>query len=93
MCDASAVDARPVDPRDTHWEVSSPMYRVYFWRQRPGGYESDEFELRGAPDVREVLSWAEQRAEGRIFTVYALVDALGERGLVQVAGVDPTASS
>jgi hypothetical protein len=88
------MDCRPVDPRDTRWELSSPVYRVYFWLRLPqGGYASDEFELRGASDVREVLSWAEQRAEDRTFTVYALVDAPGERGLVQLAGVDPTAST
>jgi hypothetical protein len=87
------MDARPVDPRDTEWEVSSPAYRVYFWRQRSGGYESEEFQLEGATEVGEVLGWAEERAEARTFTVYAVVDALGERGLVQLAGIDPTASS
>ena len=30
------LDARLVDPRDIRWEVSSPTYRVYFWR-RVGG--------------------------------------------------------
>jgi hypothetical protein len=87
------MNARPADPRDTKWEVSSPAYRVYFWRRRSGGYETEEFELDGATDVAEVLGWAEQRAEARTFTVYVVVDALGERGLVQLAGVDPTASS
>ena len=86
------MDARLVDPRDIEWEVLSPAYRVYFWRRRPGGYESEEFQLDGATDVAEVLGWAEQRAEARTFTVYAVVDALGELGLVQLAGVDPTAS-
>jgi hypothetical protein len=87
------MDARPVDPRDPEWEVSSPSYRVYFWRPRSGGYESEEFQLEGTTDVAEVLGWAEERAEGRTFTVYAVVDALGERGLVQLAGIDPTASA
>jgi len=35
---------------------------------------------------------SEGKAKGRTFTLYVLVDA-GERGLVQLAGVDPTASS
>jgi hypothetical protein len=48
--------------------------------------------LTGASDVGEVLAWAEGRAEGRAFAVYVLVDALGEVGLVQLAGLDPTAS-
>jgi hypothetical protein len=88
------LDARPVDPRDTRWEVSSPTYCVYFWRRVGGGYHSEEFQLSGASDVREVLGWAEERAEGRTFTAYALVEnALGEPGLVQLAGVDPTAGT
>jgi hypothetical protein len=57
-----------------------------------GGYHSEEFELSGASDVREVLGWAEEGAEDRTFTVYALVSCRGELGLVQLAGVDPTAS-
>jgi hypothetical protein len=61
---------------------ASPSYRVYFWRQLAhGGYESDEFELRDAVDVREVLGWAEEKAEGRTFTLYVLVE-IPERGLV-----------
>jgi hypothetical protein len=86
------LDARPVDPRDIRWEVSSPTYRVYFWRRVGGGYRSEEFQLSGASDVRDVLSWAEERAEGSTFTVYALLEIRGELGLVQLAGVDPTAS-
>jgi hypothetical protein len=87
------LDARLVDPRDTRWEVSSPTYRVYFWRRVGGGYHSEEFQLSGASDIRDVLAWAEERAEGRTFTVYALVNALGELGLVQLADVDPTAGT
>jgi hypothetical protein len=37
-----------------------------------GGYHSEEFELRGAAGIGEVLGWAEGRAEGRTFTVYRL---------------------
>ena len=88
------LDARLVDPRDIRWEVSSPTYRVYFWRRVGGGYHSEEFQLSGASDVREVLAWAERRAEGRTFTAYALVENVrGEPGLVQLAGVDPTAGT
>jgi hypothetical protein len=87
------MEARPVDPRDTEWEVDRPTYRVYFWRGQPrGGYASEEFELRGAADVHEVLSWAEQRAEGRLVTIYAVRDGADGRGLIRLAGVDPTAS-
>jgi hypothetical protein len=60
------LDAVPVDPRDIRWEVSSPTYRVYFWRRVGGGYHSEEFQLSGASDVREVLAWAERnRKAGR----------------------------
>jgi hypothetical protein len=84
------VHARPVDPRDTRWEVSTPSYRVYFWeRQGVGGYRSDEFELDGS-DVDEVLRWANERAGGRTFVVYAALTRGGEPGLVRLAGIDPT---
>ena len=81
-----------MDPRDTRWEVDSPAYRVYLWRPRGNGWESQEFELRNALDAREALDWANREAgSDRIFTLYALVEQGGERGLVRLAGVDPTA--
>jgi hypothetical protein len=86
------VDIRPVDPRDIEWEASSPAYRVYFWREDSrGGYASEEFQLDGATDVHEVLTWVAENADGRVLTVYALVEVEGGRGLVRLAGVDPTA--
>lgn len=51
-----------VDPRDGRWEVDRPVYRVYFWR--PDGRACDEYELRGAADVTEVLEWARTFPEG-----------------------------
>ena len=52
------MDVRRIDSRDTEWEIPSPPYRLHFWRQLAhGGYTSEEFELRGAVDVREVLRW------------------------------------
>jgi hypothetical protein len=60
-------------------------------RQRLG---VGEFELRAAGDVREALACAETAAGGeRIFTLYALLDQGGRRGLVRLAGIDPTAAS
>jgi hypothetical protein len=95
------MDIRPVDPRDTGWEVDSPTFRVYFWSRppTPAGmsedhvmYHSNEFELSGVEDVREVLEWAEENAApGSTYTVYAVVEGSRERGLVHLAGVDPTA--
>ena len=90
-CESTESEVRPVDPRDTEWEISSPSYRVYFRRPLAhGGYMSDEFELRGAADVRAVLSWAEEKADGRM---YVLVGASGEGGLVKLAEVAPTEPS
>ena len=81
-----------MDPRDMRWEVDSPAYRVYLWRPHGNGWESQEFELRNARDAREALDWADREAgSDRIFTLYALVELGGERGLVRLAGVDPTA--
>jgi hypothetical protein len=86
------VEVVPVDPRDPRWEVDSPAYRVYLWRPHGNGWESQAFELRNARDAREALDWASREADSdRIFTLYALVEQGGERGLVRVAGVDPTA--
>jgi hypothetical protein len=93
------VDIKPVDPRDTRWEVGSPAYRVYFWTpqppppdlpEHPGGYRSSEFELTNA-DVTDVLAWAQATAtRGSTYTVYAVVEQNGEKGLVRLSGTDPT---
>jgi len=95
-CETERVDVRPVDPRDTTWEVDEPAYRVYFWRPVPQpiglpiGFASEEFEVTGA-DAQEVIAWAEVTAgSDRTYTVYALVRCLaGELGLVRLAGADP----
>jgi hypothetical protein len=83
------VDVRPVDPRDTRWEVSTPTYRVYFWN---ADLVSDEYELVGARDVHEVLAWAEANAgPGRTYWLSVRVDDRnGEPGLLRLAGHDPT---
>lgn len=68
------------------------------------GWGEAAFDLSGVNDVREVVRWAEgQLASGagvysregravrdREYVVYANVEVLGERTLVQVAGRDPT---
>ena len=86
------MDAHPVDPRDTQWEVDVPTYRVYFFT-RPesgGGWASSEFQLVDARDVREVLSWAESNSQGRTYIVYAVVDrAADAKGLLTLVGHDP----
>lgn len=87
-----------MDPRDASWEISSPTYRVYFWRaaEAPsgtpghGGWSSDEWRLTGARDLHEVLEWADLRSAGRSYTLHVEVDVAEGRGLVNLAGVDPT---
>jgi hypothetical protein len=90
------VDVRPVDPRDTTWEVDEPAYRVYFWRPvpqpigSPTGFASEEFEITGS-DVEGVIAWADATAGSkRTYALYALVRCReGELGLVRLAGADP----
>jgi hypothetical protein len=94
------MDIRPVDPRGTEWELTCSSFRVYFWQaqpsppghpEQPGGYRSEEFEVSGV-DVGKVLEWADATApRGSTYTVYAVIEQGGERGLVRLAGVDPTA--
>ena len=87
------MQARPVDPRDTRWEVDAPAYRVYFWQQSPGsagpGWASEEWEITGA-DVGEILGWASQDTQHRQYTLYACCTCNGERGLIRLLGHDPT---
>ncbi len=97
------MNIAPVDPRDTRWEVPTPVYRVYFWH-RPGpppgipqesmGWHSEEWRLEGAEGVEQVLAWARETAGGdRLCTVYVEVhDNEAGPGLVHLAGTDPTAA-
>jgi hypothetical protein len=55
-------------------------------------YHATEFELGYVEDVGHVLAWAEATAApGSTYTVYVVVEGDRERGLVRLAGVDPTA--
>ena len=102
MSSGGHLRVRPVDPRDTAWEVDTPAYRVYFWSLPPGpppsgegqmAWVSDEYEVEDA-DVAVVLEWANSKASpGQTFTLYALVHCNGTPGLVRLAGTDPTAPS
>jgi len=65
------VPSEPIDPRDTAWEIDQPIYRVYFWSRQPAppgiaaaqmGYVADEYRIRDATDVIEVLDWAQRTA-------------------------------
>jgi hypothetical protein len=85
-----AVNARPIDPRDQTWELWEPTYRVYLWEREPGtGWRSAEFELSDC-DGGEAMHWAKDAANGRVFTVYAVVRDDRGVGLIRVAGDEPT---
>ena len=93
---ASSMHPRPIDPRDTEIEVTTPTYRVFFWEPQsdhgdtPSGFRSDEYEIADAEDVHEVLKWAEANAgNDRIFMAHVVVD----NTLVRLSGRDPTAGS
>ncbi|MDX6533085.1 MAG: hypothetical protein QOF68_829 [Gaiellales bacterium] len=57
------MNVRHVDPRDIEVETPVPIYRVYLWNEERT--RSDEYELTEARNVREVIDWAEGRADGR----------------------------
>ena len=90
------MQVKGVDPRDQKWERDSPTYRVYFW-ERTGtsdlsGWRSDEWELSAA-DVDEVLSWADEHADGRLVNVWLVHNDAHGLGLIRLMGRDPTDSS
>jgi hypothetical protein len=89
----TTLHARPVDPRDSTWEVWNPSYRVCFWSRQGEGWRSRAFDIADA-DVDGVLGWiAENDANSDTFTLSAVVDREGDRGLVRLAGTDPTRSA
>ena len=79
-----ALVVAAVDPRDGSWELSEPMYRVYFWSA--GESRCREFQLSNVREVSEVQSWATANAQDdEVATVYAVVTH-PELGLVRLAG-------
>lgn len=79
-----------VDPRDTRWEVTQPVYRVYFWQRSGTGWTSEEWQTKGA-DVCEVLAWADADELHRLYTLYVCCECNGAPGLIRLYGNDPTA--
>lgn len=85
-----------VDPRDTRWEVESPVYRVYFWH-RPAGepasgqeqmmWHCHEWRLTEAADVHEVLAWANgPEGRGRVFELFVEASHSDGLALLRLAG-------
>jgi hypothetical protein len=73
-----------VDPRDQEWEIERPAYRVYFVHKIEGVLrKTEEWELTEL-DLREALSWAEQRAVGREYEFYVVVTGQQPQGLGMV---------
>jgi hypothetical protein len=89
----SAMQAAPIDPRTTRWEIVEPAYRVYFWEptsEDPDAmWASDEWRLTET-DIHEVLAWADTHGRGRRVTSWIEVDRDGEAGLIRLSGWEPT---
>lgn len=79
------MDAISVDPRDQRWQVDEPLYRVYFHE----GTTAFEYEVFGARDVHEVVSWAEAEKGTRTYVLFARVDNPEGPGLIRLAGEEP----
>ena len=92
----AVMEIRPVDPRDTQWEVDAQAYRVYFWDTQT--WACEETRVTGVADVAEVLDWAAGYAGVREILVYLeLTSGLGvsarRPGLVRLSGRDPNADT
>jgi hypothetical protein len=92
MAAVPELDARHVDPRDSRWELWNPAYLVSLWSRSGDGWASREFEI-GAADVNEVLDWIREQDDVETFTLYAIVNRGDDRGVVRLAGTDPTRSA
>ena len=92
------MNAEEIPVNDGRWETTATAYRVYFWTLIADAVPPSAPLWRCTPlrleatDVGEVLTWANENADGRSYTVYVEVDA-DPPGLMQIYGVDPTVSS
>jgi hypothetical protein len=90
MIAVTELRVRPVDPRDTSWELWDPRFRVYFWRPLDQGWMSREFDLSGG-DVVAALAWAAEHTESQeSYTVHCVASTSDGTGLVRLTGDDPT---
>lgn len=98
------VSVDPVDERDSSWENSDPLFRVYLHGQtdpEAPGWWTDTYDIRGG-DVLQVVDWAQRQAGDSLTYAVALVvdDAAEEqrkpgcgRGLVWLVGMDANDAS
>jgi hypothetical protein len=85
------MEITPVDPRDTSWEITTPVYRVYLWHGESKA--SDEYEIADANSVQDVFAWADARvresASSTTYTVYVVAkDSDSRQGLICIYGSD-----
>ena len=67
--------------------VEEPAYCVIFWD--PNG-AADEYRVRRAGSVHEVLSWAELKSQGRTFGLYVEAgETADDRRLLRLSGRSP----
>lgn len=89
--------AYPADAGDATIKTEVPRFRVEFWeRPAPGfGWNLDAWEIDGCDSVHDVLTWVNANANGRLYTLYAVLtlDQADYLTYVLLDGVDPNAPS
>lgn len=80
------VKSRIVDPRYVNRVDREPSYRVDYWTADSA---AEEWQLTEVADVAEVVAWAEEQADGRVFVVYAEFIHEGGHGMIRLLGQEP----
>lgn len=85
------MDVTSIDPRDISQHADVRAWRVYFYEEGgPGrGLVSDEYRITGESDVKAVLAWSDERADGRRVVCYAEIATGSEPALVLLSGDEP----
>lgn len=91
----------PYDPKAVTTDPDRPLFLVTFWRPLPpipghpdtdSRYSSDERILRGATDITEVFTWADENAgPDRSYQIHvASISVDGDSGMIHLHGTNPT---
>jgi hypothetical protein len=93
------VIRRASHPEGHAWVARPASYVVSFWEKLTEPeppvmplWSQSGVEILGALDIMEVLSWIEEKAEGRLFTIdleINLAQTGGGSGRVRIYGEDP----